>query len=62
VYVTLDGQPPRSTVDAAYFIAWLGKLRTFAAGHPAYNSTQERESVLADIDRARAFYETCRAD
>jgi Tol biopolymer transport system component len=62
VYVNIDGQAPRSTDDAEYFIAWIERVRKSAAEHPDYNSDEERETVLANLDRAQRVFEGRRGD
>ena len=57
VYVTLDGQPPRSPADARYFLAWLAETRAAAAAHPGWDSAAERDHVIGQLDAARAVYE-----
>ncbi|MGH8224447.1 MAG: CehA/McbA family metallohydrolase, partial [Woeseiaceae bacterium] len=60
VYVIVAGKPPRSAADAAYFIAWLERVREAAARHPDYNNAEERKAVLANIDRALEEFRTRR--
>ncbi|HEX5788110.1 MAG TPA: CehA/McbA family metallohydrolase [Woeseiaceae bacterium] len=60
VYLTVNGEPPRSPDDAAYFLAWLERVRAAAAAQADYNSDAERATVLGHIDAARPFYEACR--
>ena len=59
VYVSVDGQQSRSADDAAYFLAWLDRLREAAEKHADYNSDAERDTVLSHIAEARGFYEAC---
>ena len=47
----------RSADDAQYFLAWLARVRESAASHADYNSIQERQQVLQNIDAASAVYE-----
>lgn len=60
VYVSVGNEAHRSPVDAAYFLAWLARIREAAATHPDYNSDAEREAVLGHIDAAKPFYDACR--
>jgi hypothetical protein len=60
VYVTVDDKGPRSTDDADYFVAWIGRVRESAEAHPDYNSSEERAAVLSNIDKARAVFESRR--
>jgi len=62
VYVTVDGELPRSTEDADYFIAWIERIRESAADHPDYNTDTERDAVLANLDRATRVFEERRRD
>ncbi len=57
VYVTVDGQRPRSPEDARYFLAWIERIRESAANHPDYNTPAERAAVLENLDRAERLYE-----
>jgi len=61
VYISVDGQAPRSDADAEYFLAWLERVREAAAAHPDYFSDRERDLVLANIDAARERFAACRA-
>jgi TolB protein len=57
VYVTVGGEPVRSPADAAYFVAWIDRLATAARAHRGYNSSAERDSVLAELARARVAFQ-----
>jgi Tol biopolymer transport system component len=57
IYLTVGGAPIRSPADARYFVQWLDQLAPQARSHGGWNSEQERERVLADIAKARAFFE-----
>jgi Tol biopolymer transport system component len=60
VYVTVAGKPSRSAEDAAYFLAWLDRLREDVEGYPDWNSPGERTHVLQQVDEARKVYENLR--
>ena len=60
IYVTVDGAPIRSTADADYFIAWIGRLERHAMDHKDWNTEQEKSDALATIRRARAEFESRR--
>jgi len=60
VYVTVAGKPARSAEDAAYFLAWLDRLREDVEGYPDWNSPAERAHVLQQVDAARKVYEDLR--
>jgi TolB protein len=62
VYVNVDGENPRSAEDAEYFIAWIERIRESASGHQDYNSDEERDAVLANLDRAQQVFEERRDD
>ncbi len=60
VYVTLAGRAPRSPADAAWFSAWVDRVRDAAERHPDWNSPAEKISALARLSAARAVYERMR--
>lgn len=62
VYVTSAGEPPRSTEDAEYFLAWIERIRESAADHPDYNTAAERAAILGHLDEARRVFEQRRAE
>lgn len=57
IYVVVGEQPIRSAGDARYFMQWLDQLGQAARAHPGWNSDRERDQVLSDIAKARAFFE-----
>ena len=57
VYLTVAGIPPRSPDDARFFLDWVDRLREGAERHGAWNSAEEKASVLDLIARARAEFE-----
>jgi hypothetical protein len=56
IYLTVGGAPVRSPADARYFVQWIDQLAGQARAHPGWNSDRERDRVLADIAKARAFF------
>src|SRR5688572_33114098 len=51
---------PRLSPDAGqYFLRWVDRMRAAAEANPDYRTPEERASVLADLARARTFYEEC---
>jgi Tol biopolymer transport system component len=62
IYVTVGGRPIRSSADARYFTQWIERLERDAAAHPGWNTTQERDQVLADLRRARETFLTLAAE
>jgi TolB protein len=59
VYVEMGGRPRRSRPAANYFLQWLDRLRAATEQEPRYRSEGERNAVLKDVERARAFYTQC---
>jgi hypothetical protein len=56
VYVTVAGRAPRSPADAAWFAAWIDRVREATERHPDWNSPAEKAAVLARLTAARAVY------
>ena len=56
VYVVVEGASRRSSDDAAYFLAWIDRLEKAAREHTGWNTGAEKETVLADIAKARAVF------
>jgi TolB protein len=57
VYVYMAGVPLRNTEDAAYFVAWMGRLVRAAQESTAWNTETEQQAVLAIFEKARQKYE-----
>ena len=57
VYVTVAGKAPHSRDDADYFIAWIERIRESASEHPDYNTPEEREIILRNLDSAQRIFE-----
>jgi hypothetical protein len=57
LYITLGNRPVRSREDAAYFVAWIDRLRAAADSNKDWNSETEKRSVLDILAQARAEYE-----
>jgi Tol biopolymer transport system component len=57
IYITVGGAPARSREDAAFFLAWIDKVRQFAEAHAGWNTPAERAHALQQIAAARAIYE-----
>ena len=62
IYVTVGDAPVRSATDAAFFVAWVDRLREAAAAHEGWNTAREKEAVMGRLLEARAVYERLRAD
>jgi hypothetical protein len=57
VYVTLGGAPIRSTADAAFFLAWIDRVRAFVEANNDWNDDAERRAALGRIAAARSEFE-----
>ena len=57
VYVRVGDRIRRSPEAATYFLRWLDRIQAATARNPDYRTAAERAAVLADIARARTFYE-----
>jgi len=62
VYVRVADAPRRSPEAGAYFLRWVDQIRLATERSTAYRSASERDTVLADVGRARTFYEQCAAN
>ncbi|MBS0396517.1 MAG: CehA/McbA family metallohydrolase, partial [Proteobacteria bacterium] len=60
VYVTVGGRPSRAPADAAWFAAWIDRMRESVERHPDWNSPAEKAAVLDRLAAARAVYERLR--
>ena len=47
----------QSTEDAAYFAAWIDRLRAAANANQDWNNDDEKASVMTMLDSARKIYE-----
>lgn len=56
VYVTIDGQRPRSPSDAAYFRAWVDRIASEVDRYPHWNTPSEKTAVMSQLAAARAVY------
>ena len=61
IYVSVGGEPIRSTLDADYFLAWIDRLERVALDHKDWNTGLEKESALRSIRHARAEFNRRRA-
>jgi TolB protein len=57
IYVSVNGEKPRSPEDARYFEAWIDHLLETTAAYPDWNSASEKAGVLQKLKDARAVYE-----
>jgi TolB protein len=57
IYVSVNGEKPRSPEDARFFEAWIDHLLQTTAAYPDWNSANEKAGVLQELEDARAVYE-----
>ena len=57
VYVDIAGAPLGNADDAAYFVAWMGRLITAAQSSKTWNTETEQQAVLAIFQKAQQKYE-----
>jgi TolB protein len=56
IYVTVAGSTPKSPEDAAYFIAWIGRIEKSVKANQDWNTEAEKTHVLRMLDQAREVY------
>jgi hypothetical protein len=56
VYITVADGQVRSREDALFFVQWIDRVEQATEAHRGWNSTAERDAVLALLRRARAVY------
>ena len=56
VYVTVQGERPRSPADAKYFAAWIDRVTETTSRYPDWNSAAEKAGVLAELASAREVF------
>ena len=54
--VWLDGAKPDARADAAYFVAWLGRVLEAANARDDYNDAAEKDATLAYLRAAQAKF------
>jgi hypothetical protein len=57
VYVSVGHEPPRSPEDAAYFLAWIGRMQESVEKNTDWNTPAERDAVMKMIAEVRKMYE-----
>jgi TolB protein len=60
VYVSVAGRPPRSPDDAAYFLAWIARLREDVEKFQDWNSPAEHDHVMQQIEEAKKKFDSLR--
>ena len=56
IYVSVAGSTPKAAEDAAYFIAWIGRLEEAVKANRDWNTEAEKTAVLRMLDEAREIY------
>jgi TolB protein len=56
IYVTVAGSTPKASEDAAYFIAWIGRIEESVKANQDWNTEAEKTHVLKMLDDARKVY------
>ena len=60
--VWLEGPVPDARADAAYFVAWLGRVIEAASARDDYNDAGEKAATLAYLREAQARFQTMAGD
>jgi hypothetical protein len=58
VYVSVGGAATKSAEDAAFFLAWIGRLEAAVRSNQDWNTSEEKVLVLKTLDQARQVYAT----
>lgn len=56
IYLTVPGSNPKAPEDAAYFLAWIGRLEEAVKANHDWNTEAEKTTVLKMLDDARKVY------
>ena len=56
IYVTVADLIPKASEDAAYFLAWIGRLEEAVKANHDWNTEAEKTTVLKTLDDAREVY------
>jgi hypothetical protein len=56
IYINVGASPMRSAKDAAYFVAWIDRLKESANAYPDWNTPVEKSAVLKRLSDARTIY------
>lgn len=56
IYVRVADSSPRASEDAAYFVAWIERLKENARASSDWNTEAEKTTVLDLLERARSVY------
>jgi len=60
IYVRVGEQPPHSPEDAAYFGAWIERIRESVNNNHDYNDDSERQAILSHLSAAEQRFAACR--
>lgn len=56
VYVRMDGERPRRTAAAGYFLDWIDDFALFVEQRDNWQPPENREEVMATLEEARRWY------
>jgi len=56
IYTSVDGAPPRSPADAAFFVQWMDRVLEFTRARSNWNTPDERTAVLDYLEAARIIF------
>jgi TolB protein len=57
IYIDVGGRPVKSSTDASYFVAWIGRLVEAASQQTNWNTPEEKQSAMDLLQNARSVYE-----
>jgi hypothetical protein len=52
----VGGAATESAEDAAFFLAWIGRLEATVRSNQDWNASEEKKLVLKTLDQARQVY------
>jgi hypothetical protein len=56
IYIDVAGKPATAGTDAGYFVAWIDRLIDAAENNSAWNTAEEKQSVMTLLQGARGIY------
>ena len=56
IYVNAAGSAPNASDDAAYFLAWIGRLESAVQFNQDWNTAAEKAAVLKTLQDAKDVY------
>ena len=56
IYVSVGGAATKSAEDAAFFLAWIGRLEATVRSNQDWNTSEEKMLVLKTLEQARQVY------